>query len=49
MWYKNLAKKKTKNLAEETAKRVKGTNYMVRDGNRTFGGEHPIVYTQVKI
>ena len=45
----SLAKKKTKNLGEETAKRVKGINCMVTDGNRTFGGEHPIVYTEVKI
>ena len=31
------------------AKRVKGINCMVTDGNRTFGGEHPVAYTEVKI
>ena len=42
-------KTKTKTLGEETAKRVEGINCMVTDGNRTFGGEHPVAYTEVKI
>ena len=31
------------------AKWVKGVNSMVTDGNYTFGGEHTVVYTEVKL
>ena len=28
---------------------VKGADYMVTDGNYTFGGEHTVVYTDVEL
>ena len=31
------------------AKWVKGVNCMVTDGNYTFGGEHAMVYAEVKL
>lgn len=33
----------------DLAKRVKGMNLMVKDGHESFGGEHAVVYTEVKI
>ena len=28
---------------------VKGVKYMVMDGNKTFGGEYAIMYTDIKL
>lgn len=34
---------------EGMVKWVNAINYMMKDGYETFGGEYPVVYTEVKI